>query len=121
MISNIKMSMPAGDTLTLKIPLNVDAPPAFDPTGATGTWTLAKAAASTGADILLTKTTTDGGASFQQDADGLWWIWVPLAEDDTATRASTTAYFQTARVNEANGGRFHVMSGTLTVTAVPDP
>jgi hypothetical protein len=121
MIVNQNVSIPAGDTPSIPVPLNVDAPPAFDPTGATATWILSKAANSTGSDILLTKdTASNGGVTFQQDTDGLWWAWVALAEADTSDLTAGN-YFHCLRVNEANGGRYHAMTGKFTVIAVPDP
>jgi hypothetical protein len=107
----------AGDTPTIKITITADAPPAFDPSGATGSWTLYTSVSGV-ITVKLTKSTSDA-CSFQTDVDGSVSLWVPLIEADTSTLPAGQ-YLHTAKVVEANGGRFHVMTGSVTILAVPD-
>lgn len=119
MMTNQNVTLCAGDTPTIAIALDVAAPPAFSPAGAVATWTLYSTASAPVAGLPLTKSTADV-CTFNQDDTGLYWLWVPLLEADTSGLAAGT-YFHTARVVEAGGGRFHVMTGKFTVSAVPDP
>jgi chitodextrinase len=107
----------AGDTPTIKITITADAPPAFDPTGATGSWTLYTSIAGV-ITVKLTKSTADV-CTFDTDTEGNVSLWVPLIEADTSTLPAGQ-YLHTAKVVESNGGRFHVMTGSVTILAVPD-
>jgi hypothetical protein len=111
----------AGDTPTIKITITADASPAFDPSGATGSWTLYTSASGV-ITVKLTKSTADV-CTFQTDVDldgnPVVSLWIPLIEADTSTLPAGS-YLHTAKVVEANGGRFHVMTGAVTILAVPD-
>jgi hypothetical protein len=113
----------AGDTPTIKITITADAPPAFDPAGATGSWTLYTSSAGV-ITVKLTKSTADV-CTFETEADPLTGdpivsIWVPLVEDDTKLLPQGS-YLYSSMVIEANGGRFHTAMGSVQIVAVPDP
>jgi hypothetical protein len=112
----------AGDTPTIKITITADAPPAFDPAGAWGSWTLYTSVAGV-ISVKVTKT-TDDVSTFQTVADPITGdpvvsLWSPLVESDTKT-LPPGAYLHTSMIIEANGGRFHTEMGSLTILAVPD-
>jgi hypothetical protein len=107
----------AGDTPTIKITITADAPPAFDPSGATGSWTLYTSVSGV-ITVKFTKSTADV-CTFQTDVDGNVSLWVPLVEADTSTLAPGS-YLHSSKVIEANGGRFHTVMGSVTILAVPD-
>jgi hypothetical protein len=115
MNKNQNVSIPAGDTPTLTIAITVADESAFDPTGATGTWWMGKTSSSSGADVLLKKSTATTGASFVQDSTTLEWsLWVTLAEADTESQTPGN-YYHEALIVEASGIRSRIMTGTFTV------
>ena len=121
MIKNQNVELVAGDTPIIAVAIAVSDGSNFDPTGATGIWTLSKAAASTGADVYAAKSTASGGAAFVQDATTLLWsLQATLAETDTSGLAAG-AYYHEALVIEASGQRSHLMTGKFTILATPNP
>jgi len=125
MIKNQNIELVAGDMPVIVIGISVADGSAFDPSGASATWTLAKTSASTGSDIYATKATASGAASFvqylDQDSGELQWaLHAPLEESDTSTLAAGS-YYHEAFVIESNGQRSHLMTGKFTILATPSP
>ena len=118
MLKNQDVEYVQGDTFTITVILNVDAPPPFNPVGSVGHWTLSRYATS---DALLVKTTTTGDVTFVQDpVTQLYAMVVSLTKEDTEA-LPPGFYFHTAKVIETGVEPYTVMRGAFKLVATPDP
>lgn len=119
--TNQNVSHPVGDSLTLNIgPVKEqNGTTNADLTGATARWWLAKKVKSTGADIIVEKSTSDGIAITEDT--GAFTVVVTIDPADTEGQKAT-AYYHECEVVDAAGSISTVMTGTFTLTAtlIPD-
>jgi hypothetical protein len=114
---NQNVQIPANNELVVVCTISVADGSLFDPTGATGVYIVAKAATSTGVDILITKSTdlVGGGAAFvQSPIDQTWSLQATLVPADTATLPPVN-YYHEATIIEAGGKPETIMTGQFSV------
>ncbi|MDI9847386.1 hypothetical protein QM467_04835 [Rhodoblastus sp. 17X3] len=127
MNKNQNEEVPAGDAIIISTSIEVADGSTFDPTGATGIYRVAKTQYSTGADILLTKSTGDSSATWRQDSStGQWFVDAPLTGTETRAQqpsgtALSVSYYHETVIIEAGAKPAHAMTGTLKILATPAP
>lgn len=106
------VSMRRGTSREIVIPVTDENGTPIDLTNATARWWVGKSVNSTGADIIIEKTTGGGGGITITQVNGIWQLNIAVLPADTETDQPRLSYYHEAEVTDQASNVYVVASGT---------